>query len=255
MVKIERIYWYIAASIIIFLLDYAGLLVVVRRPIDQVVIPFKSEIFKFTSSIKNFSSNIFLYPQLAKITQQNYDLSKNQEELQIKLRQLSVENAKLRVQLEAPFPSSYKFAPAQVISFSSVLEVDSGSDQGIKTGQIVVDGETLIGKVSWVSPRRSKIMLLTDPDFKIAAVTSRGIHGEVIGQGGRSTILSKVLQKDPLFLDDVVTTSGEEFTPANLLIGKITHITLEEAATYKQAKIEPTVNFDREKLVFIITSL
>lgn len=253
--KFEKIYWFIATSTAIFLLDFAGLLTPVRNPLDRLVISVKSEIFRYESQIKNFSSTVFSYREFDKIAKQNYTLTKLSEEQAMQIRRLTDENARLRTQLEAPFPASFKFLPAQVISLSQVMEVDAGTEGGVRVGQIVVDGQSLVGKVSWTSAKRSKIILLSDPDFKIGAVTSRGTRGEVTGQGGQSVVLAKVLQKDPLFIDDQVITAGEEFTPANLLIGKISHIILEEAATYKQAKIDSVINYSQERTVFIITSL
>lgn len=255
MLKFNKIYFFLVASIFILLLDWAGLLNFIKRFADQTIIPVKKAEFQAGNTFKNLGIILWSYPQLTKIYEQRNDLLKNQEELQFKLRQAIDENAKLRTQLESPFPSSYTFVIAQVIGISKFMEIEGGSDQGLKTGQIVVDGQILVGKVIQVTPRRSKVILLNDPDFSISAVTNRGTYGEIVGQSGDLILLSKVLQKDPLFLSDQVITTGAEFTPPNLLIGKIAYITADETATYKQAKIAPLVNLKDEKKVFVITSL
>lgn len=255
MIKIDRIYYFLFASIVIVVIDYFGFLNFIKRPIDEVISPVKRDIFQYTTTLKNFGSSLYLYPQLAKIREENQKYRQKQEELEMDVRELTFENEKLRTQLGAPFPPSFKFLPAQVVGISRFMEIAAGSDAGVRKDQLVVAGVVLVGRVNTVTPSRSTVLLVSDPDFKIGAATSRGTRGEVKGAGGGSVILSKVLQKDPLFLDDQVVTTGEEFTPPNLLIGKIIHITTDEAAPYKQAKIETAVSLAQEKIVFVITSL
>lgn len=255
MVKLKRIYILIIISIVTLVFDYLQLLNFIKSPIDQIIIPIKKPIFASKTYLLNFPKIIASYSQIEKLNQENEQLVKKLVELQFMENKLQEENAKLRIQLEAPFPSSFKFVPAQVLSLTRFLEIEGGTEQGIKKGQIVVDGTTLVGKVVETTPKRSKVMLLVDPDFHIQAVTSRGTRGEIAGQSQETVLLTRILQKDPLFLNDEVITTGEEFVPGNLLIGKISFITQEETASYKQAKIAPLINSANEKIVFVITSL
>ena len=255
MEKLKRIYILIFISIVFFLLDYFQILNFLKSPIDQIIIPVKKPIFASKTYLTNFPKIFTSFSQLEKLNQENERLVKELAELQFIKNKLQEENAKLRIQLEAPFPSSFKFVPAPVLSLTRYMEIEGGTDEGIKKDQIVVDGTTLVGRVVDTTPKRSKVMLLTDPDFRLQVVTNRGTRGEIAGQSGGIVLLTKVLQKDLLFLDDEVITMGEEFVPANLLVGKISFITLEETSSYKQAKITPLVNSANEKIVFVITSL
>lgn len=253
--KFNKIHWFILVSVLIIILDLMGFLGFIKWPFDKIVITFKQQVFTATLSIKNFGNTLFSYPQISKIYEENQRLKNSEAQFQSKVRYLTLENEKLRLQLGAPFPSSYKFVPAQVIGFSRFMEVAAGSDQNVRPGQIVVNGETLVGKIEKTTPGRSTVLLVWDPDFKIAALSSRGTRGEVIGQSAGTVLFTKILQKDPLFLEDQIVTAGAEFTPPNLLIGKISHITALETATYKQGKIEPAINYEKENMVFIINSL
>jgi cell shape-determining protein MreC len=132
------------------------------------------------------------------------------------------------------------------------MEISVGSKDKTEKGMIVVDGDVFIGKVVSVSNRRSLIMLPTDEELTIPVKTSRGAKGIVTGLAGQDIILDKVLQKDPLFLDDLVATSGEEDIPPNLLIGKISYIMTSDVAVYKQAKVTPLVDYQKEQTVFVI---
>lgn len=253
--KLNKISILIVISIAIVILDYFQFLNFIKNPADQIIIPIKKEIFSTFTNIKNITNLLSSYSQVYKFYQNRDELVRKNEELQFKLNKLLSENLKLRTQLGAPFPANVQFVVGQVIALSRFMEIDIGSASGVKKGQVVVVGETLVGKVAEVAAYRSKVILTYDPDFKIAAVTNRGTRGEIAGQGSETILFTKVLKKDELFLQDLVTTAGEEFIPPNLLIGKVVHITSEEAATYKQAKVTPIINFDKEKTVFVITSL
>lgn len=253
--KLEKIHWYIASSVFIVILDYFSILNFAKRPVDLFIIPVKKEIYAKFDILKNFGDTLLSYPQIAQVYEERNDLAKQRENLQFRLQKLQAENTKLRIQLEAPFPSTFKFVPAYVIGISKYMEIDEGSDAGIKIGQAVVDGQMVLGKVVSVTPRRGRIMLLSDPDFAMAAVTDRDTQGSIVGQSGQAVLLSHVLQKDLLFLNDIVKTAGDDQTPPNLLVGKITYISVDETSTYKQATIKPSIDPDREKIVFVITSL
>lgn len=253
--KIEKIHILITLSISVLILDYFGTFNFIKAPVDRGIIPVKRGIFTITTNVKDVFAVAANYAEVLKFYREKEALVKKSEELQVQLREIENENRKLRIQLEAPFPPSYKFVPARTLAVGKFLEIDQGENEGVKKGQIAVDGQTLVGIVKAVSPERSTIKLVSDPDFQIAAITERDAKGIVTGLGEGNVNLTRVLQKDPLFLNDQVVTAGAEFVPPNLLIGKITHITQEEAATYKQAKIAPVIDYTREKIVFVITSL
>ena len=183
------------------------------------------------------------------------NLKRVNEELILKTRVLTDENVTFRKQLEIPLPSSYKLIPAQILGTSRFLEVDAGEKEGIKPGMPAVLGNVYLGKVAAVTESRSSIMFLYDREMQIQVKTSRGTFGETSGQGEKSIALEKVLQKDPLFIDDQIVTTGLDGLPANLLIGKIVYINSDDSTPYKQAKIESFINLDSEKMIFIITAI
>lgn len=255
MLKQNRIFFLIILSLVLITADYLGNLNFIKSPIDGILIPVKQNIFAFRQVFYNLGMAASSYSQISNITREKTDLTRKNEELQLKLGKLAEENLKLRALLDAPFPASYKFMPARVIAKSRYMEIDAGEESGIRKGQIVIYGESLVGKIVQVFPKRSNILLISDPDFKIKAVTSRNVRGEVIGQNQGVISLAKVLQKDPLFLSDLVETSGEEFVPAGLLIGKIIYINQQDTASYKNAAIQSPIDFDNIKMVFVVTSL
>jgi len=62
---------------------------------------------------------------------------------------------------------------AQVIgdspsNFSQNVEINQGSDSGVKVGMPVMNAAGLVGKITKVFPRRSIVMLITDPEYALS---------------------------------------------------------------------------------------
>ena len=62
---------------------------------------------------------------------------------------------------------------AQVIgdsptNFSQTIEINQGSESGIRVGMPVLNAAGLIGKITKVYGDRSVVMLITDPDFALS---------------------------------------------------------------------------------------
>lgn len=256
MLKAQQLYIFFITSILLLLLDSAGLLKVPTSFISQILVsPLKMTVYTGMAVIKDSSEIILHYSQIAGIASDAQKQNKINMELSVKIKELALENARLREQLGAPIPATYKIIPAKVISVSKFMEISVGSMDQIKTGMVVVDGTTLIGKVSKTEGFRSGVLLPYDPQSNIPVRTSRGTRGEVIGQAGGVILMDKILQKDSVFLDDLVVTSGEGEYPPNLIIGKIIHVNTDDVSPYKQAKIMPAVNYNTETYVYVLTSI
>lgn len=254
MVKITRLYWFICASLLILILDFLGGLSPIKKHLDQFIIPIKKVVYAKTSSFKNLLDDFWQYPNLKQVMEDKEKLKKKEAELNFKVAELISENKKLRAQLEAPLPPSYKFIPAQVIAVSRFMEIDVGENLSVRVGMVVVDEQSLVGRIVTVGALRSKVILPSDPESVVPAVTNRGAKGEITGQAGKTVNFDKVLQKESLFLGDMIVTSGEGGFPPNFLIGKITYINTDETSAYKKAQVAPVIQYDKEKLVFVITN-
>lgn len=227
----------------------------VHKVVQTVVLPLKENVYQANIFFQSFSKVVLRYPELVKIMEEKMVLKKTKEELELANQILKEENLKLRHQLEAPLPPFFQFIPATVVSVSRKMELFVGGKEKIIPGMAVVEGTTLIGKIDEVQNNRSTVLLVSDPESQIPARTSRGARGIVVGYGKEMVILDKILQKELLFLDDTVFTSGEGGFPPNLLIGKVVHIKSEDVSPYKQAKLEIPIVYDLLKTVFIISQI
>lgn len=254
MTRTDRIYWYIGVSLILILLDYFSLLRPIKFPLENAITPVRVFIFKTRSDVVDLYQYISHFRSLSRVLTENAKLNQDNEEYHFQAQFLKSENEQLRRQLGAPLPASYQFIPGRVIAVYDRMEINIGQKDGVKEGMTVVLETTFVGKIKTVSQNRSTVILPTDPDLFVSAKTEKGARGVVTGQKGSGIILDKVLQKDPIFLNDLVLTSGEDGVPPNLLVGKIISITNNDTNAYKQAKLLPSLDFGKEPMVFVISA-
>lgn len=89
--------------------------------------------------------------------------------------------------------------------------IDAGSQQGVSNDMIAVYKDCLIGRVTEVYPYYSKVVLITDPTCKVAAIcTDSAVKGIHEGTGSlRHTKLSFIAQPTEFKKDDLIISSGE----------------------------------------------
>lgn len=252
MLKRYSFQFLLICSLFIYLLDYFKLFTSLKKNTNIYIISLKQTVFATYQSLKNTSEIIRNFQQISKEYEELKLQKVKDTSLNFELSLLRQENENLRKQLQAPLPPSYVYLPAKVIGITRFMEIDLGEDLGVKIDLPVVFENILIGKIIEVSSRRSLVRLVTDNESKISVKTARGAKGEASGLFQDSLQLGKVLQKDPLFLDDMVMTTGEDGFPPNLLIGKVFHIFSEDIKVYKQAKFKTLLDFASLKNVFII---
>jgi rod shape-determining protein MreC len=89
------------------------------------------------------------------------------------------DNQELRALVDLPTPAGITPVIAQVSSqpssnFDLTVEINQGSDKGIRVGMPVVNGAGLIGRISSVSAQRATVRLLSDPNFSMAVKITAG---------------------------------------------------------------------------------
>ena len=105
-------------------------------------------------------------------------------------------------------------------NFQNTVEINVGSQRGVKVGMPVTDGAGLIGKITKVFPDHSIVLLATDPSYAISAeilATPEEVQAETVS-GSSSPI---VVETDPPttteslpFNEPAVVTTTSSTTPA-----------------------------------------
>ena len=206
------------------------------------------------------------------------------EELAAQASRLERENERLRELLrgERPF---YEYGPlARVIApvgdqFTERIQIDVGSEDGIRTDMPVVIGEnTLVGRTTEVSRSTAEVMLVTDQMFAAGvriippaqfdpasgelspAVTADDVS---YGEGLLRTNLEGYFGVDYVELSDraeegdYVVTSGragdrELLFPPGLLVGTIESVSSQDIEQYKKIVVDPAMNPDDLEEVRVI---
>lgn len=248
---------YIVSFVVCFILlglNSLGLLKVFRSGFEFILIPPKRLVFSIKSQADD-NIRILFTPNLETKLLEADESSRALDVLQSKIQLLEEENATLRAQLETPLPPSWDYIPSSVLGKDRYLIVDKGEKDGVEEGMVVVYKDIVVGVITRVNPRTSLITLPTDPDLKIPAKTNKNVKGLLTGIFGSEIHLTKILQKESINSFDTVLSSGEEGgVPPNLVIGKIREVISSDDDVFKEAVVDPLVDYDNLTHVFIVSS-
>lgn len=171
--------------------------------------------------------------------------------------------AALLDQLEIEWVGDIPTATARVVAgpssnFSHTIEIDKGSDAGLRVGMPVVNGAGLVGKLVLVAPNRSTIQLITDPDFAVGVrLVPDGAPGTARGRGaGEDLIVDTGLEADAEIDEGTsLTTSGADRSafPGFIPIGTVRSTRKGSGGLTLDLIVEPLA--DTEKLAFVTVML
>jgi rod shape-determining protein MreC len=174
-------------------------------------------------------------------------------------QEISLENNRLSNLLSLKQKASYKVIAAKVIgrspdNWSSVIIIDKGRYNGIKSGMAVITYFGLVGRVIETTYYASKIILINDPSFAVSAIIQRSRQeGLVSGTLGNTLIMRYLSKESDIKVSDIIITSGlTDAYPKGLLIGTVVDIGEEFSGLSRYAIIRPTVNLSSVEEVLII---
>lgn len=193
---------------------------------------------------------------LAEIRQKNESLRQDKERLlqwQMVARKLEAENKALRAQLNyVPGPQA-SYVSARVIAdtggaFAHSLLLNIGAQPGVSKGQAVVTGDGLVGRITGVGDRSTRVLLITDLNSRIPvlieATRTRGILA------GNNTDRPRLIHLPPgatVSPGDRIVTSGHGGAfPVGLPVGLV------DAVNDGGISVQPFVPRDRLEYVRVL---
>lgn len=138
--------------------------------------------------------------------------------------------------------------------FVRAIQIDCGRRDGVELFDPVVTELGMVGRVTKVSATGSEVLMLTDPTSQINArlQTSRA-DGVVVGQLAGDLVMSYIPVDAAVREGDLVMTSGLGQTfPADLLLGRVMSVALDESELYQVARVRSLVEFDRLEIVQVV---
>ncbi len=193
---------------------------------------------------------------LTEIRQKNESLRQDKERLlqwQMVARKLEAENKALRAQLNyVPGPQA-SYVSARVIAdtggaFAHSLLLNIGAQPGVSKGQAVVTGDGLVGRITGVGDRSTRVLLITDLNSRIPvlieATRTRGILA------GNNTDRPRFIHLPPgatVSPGDRIVTSGHGGAfPVGLPVGLV------DAINDGGISVQPFVSRDRLEYVRVL---
>ena len=153
------------------------------------------------------------------------------QELNIKLNQLEKDNLRLRRLLDLQNFSEDNKLNSSVISRNTgswwkKILLNKGSQNGVRTGDVVIGPGGLIGIVENTSRLTSSVQLLTAPNSKVGVWNERAnLHGLLVGIGTNNPKLIFYSKNVDIKIGDYILSSpASTILPPNIPIGIIQSI-------------------------------
>lgn len=167
-------------------------------------------------------------------------------------QQTKAENMRLKEQLNFTTKLPDKYLTAKIIgnNNNSLLQqiiINSGSNSGIREGQLVISNNQLIGRITQVSEHNAKILLIKDIKSRIPAISTESRTKFIAAGNINNNLTCKYLDEHSLLQEgELIVTSGEDVNiTSDIIIGYI----------FKQDNIfyiKPTINFNEIEFVQIL---
>ena len=255
----------VVASLVIITVDYregrSGPLAKLSDGLQSVVIPMQNGVSKVFHPVAAFIGALAHLPS----EQQKIDRQQRQiEGLEAEAVQHRVALKELQnLQALLDVAKSYDFTTtgADVIgngvsNFDWTIEIDKGSNAGIKVDMPVLAAGGLVGRVIQVTPFGSQVMLITNFDSYVATrLVESQQTGLLQGQGRGDLVMSSIAQTTQIANDEPVVTSGYSggLYPAGIPVGTVSSVTVDPATGDKEVTVKPDVDFSSLDVVLVIT--
>lgn len=142
-------------------------------------------------------------------------------------------------------------------NFTYSLDIDKGSDDGLKVGMPVVTGVGLVGRLVQVTDQRSTVQLLTDPDFSVGVkFAARNALGTARGRGrDASLVVDTNIDPDRKIRNGtLVTTAGTDDAtyPKSIPIGRVESTRDTSGGLALELLVDPFVDVSNVTLVTVL---
>lgn len=141
---------------------------------------------------------------------------------------LEDENARYRALLGLAIDPPVPMVTARAVSesrgpYANTRLVNAGAERGVKVGHPVLSENGLVGRVIGVSPRVSRVLMLTDAASRTPVMIQRTRARAILtGDGGWAPELAYLRGRDAAQDGDLVLTSGDGgVLPRGLTVGRV----------------------------------
>ena len=175
------------------------------------------------------------------------------------MEELLVENLRLASLLEFKRKLVHSSVAARVIgrnpsNWDATMVIDKGSNDGIKLGMPVVSDQGVVGKIGEVSGGKSKVVLLTDPQFSVAALIQAPRESGLVTGTLQGVLRMRYVNENAKVAqgDKVITSKLSTSFPEGLLIGEIVRVEMNTRNPSLECMVQPAVSLSQIEEVLVI---
>jgi len=187
------------------------------------------------------------------LARQNEELRRQNEELTIQLQQdaaVTSENTRLRSLVGWPRQTPWHLKLARVIARDPAnwwrsVEINLGARDGIKPNYPVLTSDGLVGRIQSVGEIRSQVILLGNPDLRVAAFVQTSGETGVINSSSSSPQENNMVDLDYLKGSSAVQPGQKVVTwgeggvfPPGIAIGKVVDVRVKEYGLATEARVK-----------------
>jgi len=263
MVRWQQALAILVLAMVLFFSDKAGFFDFGINMINKFTV---SPITKFTAGA--LEESVFIFKNLLGVRQiirENLFLKSQRDFFRgeyFKLLGIEQENDFLRQALNSEKENNSKIILARIVSFdpfyaSESFLIDKGSADGVNANDpVILPGRIVVGHIKNADPKESRVLLITSAQSRVTVSSADGkLSGVVSGSASGALNLDLVLKDIQLSSGEILATSGlDGIFPADLLVGEITKIADNNAASFRQASVRPFFTLRDLKQVFVVVS-
>lgn len=139
-------------------------------------------------------------------------------------------------------------------NWNASLIIDKGHSEGVEVGQPVVSPLGVVGRIFEVGNNTSKVILLSDPTFAVAAVVERSRENGLLTGTLQGVLRLQYLtdNADVKVGDNLVTSRLSTAFPEGILIGQITDVQASVNSHTVECLVDPAVDLSELEEVIVI---
>jgi rod shape-determining protein MreC len=231
-----------------------------RGTAKSALAPLEAQMMSLASAVERSTA---IFGDIASLRADNQRLQAENQDLKRQLAEMNAaayDNKELRLALDFQRSFGHRTVTAAVVgrgpdAFSRTLQIDRGSDDGVRAGMIVVSGAGLVGRVREAGPHGAIVQTLADPQSRANVFLSgSGLQGTVIG--GPSALqlqlehrIGSVASKG----EWAITSGVGGGYPRGLVVGDVTRVTHSDAASVDTALVDWVNDPATLSLVIVVT--
>ncbi len=215
--------------------------------------------YEFASGVRNTTT---LYLDLINIKKENAILDSENTELKTQLNSLSelqLENERLNELLNFKQKTKMQLLAAKIISRDllsdhATVQINRGTNDGLKPGQAVITTEGAVGYIFRPEPLTAQVLLVTDRYAVVDGIVQRTrARGIVEGYSPTTCQLRYVEKSEDITVGDLVVTSGlDNIFPKGFPVAKVEFIEHKPHSVTLRVDLKPVVDSRKLEEVFVI---